>query len=201
MQRYMRSEMPFLGVQAPALRRAVREALAEAPPGDWRSAALELWRDAGFREERYAALAIARRHARELRPDDLPLLEELVVTGAWWDLVDPAAKLVARLLPDAAPAMRGWGRDPSLWKRRTAIICQLGRKKATDLALLADCIEPNLGDREFFVRKAIGWALRDLAWTSPAWVDAYVQTHADRLSPLSRREATKHLARLLEPAG
>jgi 3-methyladenine DNA glycosylase AlkD len=84
-----------------------------------------------------------------------------------------------------------------LWKRRISIICQLGFRDATDVALLYDCIEPNLDDREFFVRKAIGWALRDFAWSSPREVDRYVRATADRLSPLSRREATKHLARLL----
>jgi 3-methyladenine DNA glycosylase AlkD len=93
--------------------------------------------------------------------------------------------------------MRRWSRDPDLWKRRVSIICQLGRKDDTDLARLADCIEPNLEDGEFFIRKAIGWALRDLAWTNPAWVDSYVREHGERLSPLSRREAMKHIDRLL----
>ena len=74
------------------------------------------------------------------------------------------------------------------------MICQLGRRGGTDTALLADVITPNLDDREFFVRKAIGWALREYARTDPNWVRAFVRTHEDRLSPLSRREAMKHLA-------
>ena len=80
-----------------------------------------------------------------------------------------------------------------MWLRRSAIICQLGAKADTDTALLATCIEANLGDREFFVRKAIGWALRQYAWTDPGWVHAFVAEHHDALSPLSRREALKNI--------
>ena len=90
--------------------------------------------------------------------------------------------------------MRAWSRDPNLWKRRSSIICQIKRKEATDLVLLRDCIEPNLADPDFFIRKAIGWALRDLAWTDLDTVEDYVARHADRLSPLSRREALKNAA-------
>ena len=80
-----------------------------------------------------------------------------------------------------------------MWLRRTSIICQLGAKESIDLDLLTTCIEPNLADREFFIRKAIGWALRQHAWTDPAWVQDYVRRHEDRLSPLSRREALKNV--------
>jgi 3-methyladenine DNA glycosylase AlkD len=83
-----------------------------------------------------------------------------------------------------------------------AILCQLGARARTDPVLLADCIAPNLGDRAFFIRKAIGWALRDYARTDPAWVLAFVHASGDRLSQLSRREATKHLSgRGHRPAG
>jgi 3-methyladenine DNA glycosylase AlkD len=131
---------------------------------------------------------------------ELPLVERLVIEGAWWDYVDNLAGCVGELLPNdpsLAAAMREWSHDENLWKRRVSIICQLGRKEQTDLVLLYDCIEPNLGDREFFVRKAIGWALRDYAWHDPHEVDRYVRENAERLSGLSRREATKNLARLL----
>jgi 3-methyladenine DNA glycosylase AlkD len=191
MQAYMKSDMPFLGVPAPAVGRVAREQLAGLE--DWRPAVLELWRGAEYREERYAALWLLRRHARDA---DLPLCEELVVTGAWWDHVDSVARVVGALLPGIADDVRRWARDGNLWKRRVSIICQLGRKGDTDLDLLTECVEANAADREFFVRKAIGWALRDYAWHDPRWVAAYVDAHPE-LSPLSRREATKNLARLL----
>ena len=131
--------------------------------------------------------------------ETLPLYEEMVVSGAWWDLVDDVATHKLRELVDDRPAemaahMRAWSRDPNLWKRRSSIICQIKRKEATDLALLRDCIEHNLGDPDFFIRKAIGWALRDLAWTDLDTVEEFVARRAGRLSPLSRREALKNAA-------
>jgi len=88
--------------------------------------------------------------------------------------------------------MREWADDEHLWLRRSAVICQVGAKERTDPVLLADVIEPNLSDRDFFVRKAIGWALRDYARTRPEWVKTFVSSH-ESLSGLSRREALKHL--------
>jgi 3-methyladenine DNA glycosylase AlkD len=83
--------------------------------------------------------------------------------------------------------------DANLWKRRSAILCQLHAKRETDLALLYACIEPSIGSQEFFLRKAIGWALRQYARTDPAEVRHYVTANAARLSGLSRREALKHI--------
>ena len=86
-----------------------------------------------------------------------------------------------------------WSTDPDMWLRRTSIICQLGARESIDLDLLTACIEPNLADREFFIRKAIGWSLRQHAGTDAAWVQDYVRRNEDRLSPLSRREALKNV--------
>jgi 3-methyladenine DNA glycosylase AlkD len=89
--------------------------------------------------------------------------------------------------------MLAWSRGASLWKRRSAILCQIRFKTDTDLDLLYRCIEPSLPSKEFFLRKAIGWALRQHAWTDPAEVRRYVHENEARLSPLSRREALKNL--------
>jgi 3-methyladenine DNA glycosylase AlkD len=86
---------------------------------------------------------------------------------------------------------------PNLWKRRSSIICQVGRRRTIDLRLLYDCIEPNLADRVFFIRKAIGWALRDYAWVDPEEVVRYVALHEAGFSGLSRREALKNAGKLL----
>ena len=193
MQRYMKTEQPFLGVRLPDVRRAVT--LVPAAAG--RETAEELWNAATCREERYAAIALLERGSRAFTKADLPFLERLIVESAWWDQVDPVSRLVGGLLPGIEDELLGWARDENMWKRRAAIVCQRGRRAATDLVLLRACIEPNLADREFFIRKAIGWALRDYAWHDPAWVDRYTRELGDRLSPLSRREATKHLATLL----
>jgi 3-methyladenine DNA glycosylase AlkD len=204
-QAYMKSAMPFRGVPVPQVRRTTRTLLAEHPLGDrlaWHDTVLELWDGAAYREERYAAIALVRdRSAAPFR--DLAALElhrHLVVTGAWWDLVDELAHPVGDVLRvvgrPAADAVRAWSRDEDLWLRRVAILSQLRFGRDTDTALLAECIEANLADREFFVRKAIGWALRDYAYADPEWVAAFVGAAGERMSALSRREATKHLARL-----
>jgi 3-methyladenine DNA glycosylase AlkD len=209
MRAYLKSSMPCLGVATPPRRALVREALADHPPagaGPWLAAVLLLWREAAFREERHAALDLLtdRRAGRWLGPGDLGAVEELVVTGAWWDLVDPVAThtLGGLLLahPDQVrPVVLAWAQADDLWLRRSAIICQVRAKAATDTDLLAACIGANAARREFFLRKAIGWALRDHARTDPAWVAAYLDAHAAELSPLSRREAAKHLPATTAP--
>lgn len=166
----------------------------------WRGLVLHLWRNAEFREERYAALFLAgdRRAARFQTMEALPVYEELIVTGAWWDFVDDVATHRLPVLLQRHPAemrrqMLAWSLCGEMWKRRAAILCQLPLRERTDTSLLAACIEPALGAREFFLRKAIGWALRQYARTDPGWVTAYVRAHADRLNPLSKREALKAL--------
>ena len=204
-QAYMKSAMPYHGVAADDLRRVCRSvfgALQLPSAAVWRRLVLGLWRDARFREERHAAIELTGvRQARPFQtPDALPLYERLIVEGAWWDYVDTIASHRLGALLRAHPAsigraMRAWSRSRDLWKRRAAILCQLGFKRATDLELLYACIEPSLGSREFFLRKAIGWALRQYAWTDSAEVVRYVETHRDRLSPLSVREALKNVGR------
>jgi 3-methyladenine DNA glycosylase AlkD len=202
MRRYMRSEMPFLGVPKPARAMLERRLLAEHPMPN--AEALELavrtlWDEAEYREERYLALALTghRRYTSWLSPDQVPLYRHWIVDGAWWDFVDEIAnRRIGPLLRAHAaqlePVVREWSASGDTWLRRTAIICQLGSKDATDAALLADCIEAAIGEPDFFLRKGIGWALRQYARTDPAWVRAFVNAHPD-LSPLSRREALRRL--------
>jgi 3-methyladenine DNA glycosylase AlkD len=202
-QAYMKSAMPYYGVPAPAQQAIWKRVLPSYPLKDaesWRATVLALWRGARFREERYAAIALTglRAYAPHQTLDVLPLYEELIVSGAWWDYVDLIAGkrvgLLLRLYPTPMKrTLRRWSRDDNIWKRRTAILAQLTFKGDTDLALLYDCIEPNLDDPEFFIRKAIGWALRQYAWTDPAEVQRYVGKHRSRLSGLSRREALKNV--------
>ena len=196
MQAYMKSAMPFRGVPKPertALMRELAPQLDDVTAVE--CAAAELWDDAAYREELYLALALARR----LQPDParLRLIEHWIRTGAWWDLVDEiAVHLVGPLLrvhpARTVPMVRGWMVDADRWLRRTSVIAQLGSRSATDVELLVDAIEANQDDPDFFLRKAIGWALRQHARADPEWVRAFVAAHPS-LSPLSRREALRHL--------
>ncbi|WP_410599112.1 DNA alkylation repair protein [Amycolatopsis sp. lyj-90] len=202
MRAYMKSEMPYLGVQKPARAPLLKRLFAEHPLPDrvsFSTAVLTLWREAEFREERYAAVDLSghRAYARWQDSDLLGLYEEMIVTGAWWDYVDEVAIRrvgpILRAEPETVtPLMLTWAYDEDLWRRRTAVICQVGAKTGTDTDLLTRAVEANIDDREFFLRKGIGWALREYAKTEPDWVRAFVTAHP-ALSTLSRREALKHL--------
>jgi 3-methyladenine DNA glycosylase AlkD len=204
MQAYMKSAMPYLGVSAVPLRALCKAVFADLAWDDgaaWQADVLAIWRGAAFREKRYCAIALTNvRAARAFQTmDALALYEELIVSGAWWDYVDEIAgnRLSLLLKHDPArmkPAMLGWARGDDMWKRRSAILCQLNAKAATDRHFLMACIAPSLGSKEFFLRKGIGWALRQFARTDPDWVRGYVADHEAVLSPLSKREALKHLA-------
>ena len=201
MQAYMKSAMPYRGVPTPPRRTLMKQLLGARPPADratWEATVRALWDDADYREERYAAVDLcAHRSARAWQDAaTVPLYEHLIVTGAWWDHVDAVAiHLVGPILrADPAgvePTIRRWLTDSDRWLRRSAIILQIGAKRATDTGLLVAAIEPNLDDPDFFIRKGIGWALREHAKTDPDWVRSFVANH--ELSALSRREATRHL--------
>ena len=201
MQAYMKSSMPFLGIQTPKLRTACRTVFARFPlesPTAWQAVLEVLWRSAHYREERYAAIELAgyKAYRRFETMTIFPLYEEMITTGAWWDYVDPiAAHRVGSLLSlypsQMKVQMRLWARDKNIWKRRAAILCQLTFKHETDVKLLYECIEPSLTEREFFLRKAIGWALRQYTRVAPEEVIRYVKVHGKDLSPLSQREALK----------
>lgn len=192
----MKSAMPFLGVRVPEARRvATRAAAGMTDAASLRASALELWDGAWHREERYAAMALLAMRPLRGDPALVPVAEHMVRTGQWWDYTDELAHRLADLHEarpaDTAVLVRSWARDDDLWIRRIAILSQLGRGIRLDSALLSDVIEPNRDDEQFFIRKAIGWALREYARVEPEWVRAYVDAHP--LSPLSRREALKHL--------
>ncbi len=202
-QAYMKSAMPYWGVPVPEVRRITAPVFRELDAEGALALAAELWDGAARREERNAAVGALGVRALRGRLDAVPTIERFVLEGRWWDFVDDLAHRVADL-HDAHPAetrelVLSWSVDrrdepvpgAGMWLRRLAIISQLGRKDRVDLELLAAVIDPNVADREFFIRKAIGWALREVARREPEWVRAFAGTHP--LSPLSRREALKHL--------
>ena len=204
-RRYMKSAMPYYGIPAKPFRKACKEVFARHPLSGfeaWREAVLVMFRGARHREERYAAIELSglRAYAEHRTMRALPVFEEIIVTGAWWDLVDGVAAhrlggLLRRHPASMKKAMLRWSREDDMWKRRGSILCQLRFKEETDLELLYACIEPSLESREFFLRKAIGWALRQYAWTEPREIVRYVKENESRLSPLSRREALRNIGR------
>ena len=199
-QAYMKSSLPSLGVRVPEVRHIAGWAAREFPPasaGQLRATVRELWRSSTCREERYAAIDLTAHRVLAGDLDMLPVYEEIIRTGGWWDFADGVSGRICGLLSahpgEMSKVLRQWCRDPDLWIRRAAITSQLRAKKTTDPELLAAVIEPNLADREFFIRKAIGWALREYAKTAPEWVEGFVARHSAEMSPLSRKEALRRL--------
>ncbi len=188
----MKSGMPFYGIPMPELRRIVREVAKAHPPSS--DDVLAVWRGATHREERYAAIELSAR----LDPP-WAAYDEMIVTGAWWDLVDGIATGRLWKLPDARAILLGYSTDRNEWRRRAAIIAQVGRGEATDWELLQAIIEPNRADTSFWIRKAIGWALREYAKAAPERVRDYL-ARTD-LPALSRREAERGVEMGLSRAG
>ena len=202
-QRYLRTSQPCLGIGTDRFRRALRPVFEQVSLPDaatWRALVLGLFRGAAYRDEWWASARLAgdRRAGDFQTMESLPMYEEMIVTAAWWDVVDDLAThrlsgILRRHPREMKRTMRAWSRGENLWKRRSAILCQIPLKTETDLDFLYTVIEPSLGSKEFFLRKAIGWALRQYAWTNPDEIVRYVDAHRARLSGLSVREALKNV--------
>jgi 3-methyladenine DNA glycosylase AlkD len=200
MAAYMRDQFVFFGIPAPAQRRLAATALRDLPApseGDVVAFTAACWA-APEREFQYAACDYAVGHVRRCSDRFLDHVRTLLTTKSWWDTVDAlAASVVGPLVrahPPLVAVMDEWIGDEDHWLARTAIIHQLHAKDRTDTARLFDYCARRAGDREFFIRKAIGWALREYSKTDAAAVRQFVAAHPE-LSPLSAREALKWLHR------
>lgn len=201
MAAYMKTDMPFYGVQRPG-RRAVLASVADlrpTTPEEYEAGVLALW-TLPHREEKYLAIDVARHWSEFIQPGALPLYERLIREGAWWDLVDGVAPyLVGRLLLEhreaMTPVLETWIDDPDLWIRRAAIIAQLKHRERTDADMLFRFCLARAHETGFFIRKAIGWALREHSKAAPEAVAAFLAENRNRLSTLSVREGSRVLDR------
>ena len=204
MRAYMLDQFEFLGIRATARRQALRTL---PRMNNWTSTELlalaeALW-DLPEREFQYVAVDLLAKHHKRLDVDSLPRVLQLVQRQSWWDTVDGLAGVVGDILlqarneqPDVQRLMDECLRHANLWVRRVAMLHQLGWKAQTDEARLFRYALKLAPETDFFIRKAIGWALRDHARTRPKAVRAFLAEHALRLSGLTRREAGKHLESL-----
>jgi 3-methyladenine DNA glycosylase AlkD len=204
MQKYMKSTMPYHGVMSPeakVINKEVFDDLAFTDANDWNQTVRSIWDHATHREERYAALYVARSNAGEpyrTQIDALDLYRYLASSGAWWDYIDPLSTShigdVLRAHPgEAKKIMREWSETEDMWLRRCSIICQLASKGSSmDLPFLFSMISRAADRPEFFLRKAIGWALRQAAREFPEEIVRYVKENEAKLSALSVKEALKH---------
>ncbi|MGW0826871.1 DNA alkylation repair protein [Streptomyces sp. NPDC002845] len=196
---YMKDVAPFLGLTTPLRRSLSRTVVADTPrpdEADCTAVALRCWQ-LPEREYHYFAVDYLRRHVKHLSSGFLPVARHLATTVPWWDTVDALAAHVVGGLVAADPGLKAdmdaWIEDDDLWAARTALLHQLRYKQATDAErLFAYCVRQS-GHPNFFIRKAIGWCLREYAKTEPDAVREFVARERARLSPLSVREALKNI--------
>jgi 3-methyladenine DNA glycosylase AlkD len=208
MQAYMKSAMPFWGIAAPRRRALTTDAVKRHPlrsSDELHAAMAALWRDATHREERYAAIdlpMIGRAHRALVSLALRPLIEAMIVEGAWWDHVDAIsggvlAELVRQEPAAMKPVLLRWATGRDLWLRRAAMLCQRKFKGSDfDAELFYQTILPSVGpaglhQHEFFIRKGIGWALRERAYAAPDEVRAFCHGYKAQLAPLTVREALR----------
>ena len=202
MAAYMKTDMPFYGVTSPGRKVVLKEVCSRFDIDDrdtYEEVVRALWAQP-HREEKYLAVGVARRLRRFVVMDSLPLYRDLVVEGAWWDFVDevaahPVGGLWLAHRPEMQILMDRWVEDPDMWLRRTAILGQLRHKAETDAGRLFSYCSARMHEREFFIRKAIGWALREYSKTDPDAVADFLDRNRDELSGLSYREGAKRLVR------
>lgn len=197
MSAYMRNMFAYFGLPTPKRRALSRQFFSgdkKTEEIDW-AFVFECFA-AEERELQYAALDYIERHAKQLTKEDLPKLQRLIETKSWWDTVDCLDAIIGNMaLADKSinAVLLDWSKHDNFWLRRIAIDHQLGRKDKTDTGLLAEIITNNFGQEEFFVNKAIGWALREYSKTNPDWVRAFIAENRERMSALSIKEASKYI--------
>jgi 3-methyladenine DNA glycosylase AlkD len=196
MAAYMQNRFGFLGIPKPALKAIIKPYLKEAKklPLDWDFIEL-CWQKDG-REAQYTALEYLASHDRELTPADLPRLKTMITTKSWWDTVDTLDGFVGELVqkdPSLETVMLEWSKAENIWLRRVSIDFQQKYKEQTNTALLEQILVNNLGSKEFFINKAIGWSLRDYSKVNPAWVSSFIEKYQGKMDKLSIKEAGKYL--------
>jgi len=200
MQAYMKTNMPFYGIPKPAralVERELKERFVPTSADQYRRNVLALW-NLKHREEKYLAIGYARTFKKFVSFEQIDLYRQMIVEGAWWDLVDELAisivgKVVMNDRARLRPTLEKWIEHEDTWLRRAALICQIGHKRETDAEMLFDFCLRRAHEKEFFIRKAIGWALREFAKVEPDAVRVFLAINGEKLSGLSRREAAKHL--------
>jgi 3-methyladenine DNA glycosylase AlkD len=198
MKKYMRGQFEYLGIKSPTFKLLLKQYLAERglpDVSDLDPIVRDLWA-LPQREFQYLATSLIGRLERQLPAKFIQTIEYLLIHKSWWDTVDSLAGGVVGTHFQRYPDVRRkyltkWRTSEDFWLRRTTILFQLGYKQDTDFELLCDIIRENLDSNEFFINKAIGWALRQYAWVNPKAVKKFVK--ATPLHPLSRREAMKHI--------
>lgn len=197
MTAYLKNHFPFLGIKSPLRKQLLKEQFTEYALPEPEQLFDEVWKlyNLSEREYQYAAIALIEKMKKHLTTEDFSALLQLIETKSWWDSVDSIAPhfvghIVKLNREYGEKVMLQWSLSDNMWTNRSAILHQLKFKQQTDTELLFQIIKQHSDSKEFFIQKAIGWALREYAKTDPDYVKSFVERHS--LKPLSTREALKH---------
>ncbi|SHH27740.1 DNA-7-methylguanine glycosylase [Anaerosphaera aminiphila DSM 21120] len=197
MAKYMQNKFEFLGIQSKDRRDLSKDFLKELKSKkeiDWRF--VELCWENEYREFQYIANDYLKMMEKFYKFDDIYRIKELILKKSWWDTIDFLDTIVgemASMYPEHNELILKWSLDENIWLRRISIDHQLLRKGKTDTELLEKIIINNLGQSEFFINKAIGWALRQYSKTNEKWVLDFIEKYKDNMNPLSIREGSKYI--------
>jgi len=201
MQAYMKTVQPFYGVQSKLRKQIFRDAIRKYPiqsQKEWERVILELW-NGTHREEMYQALEVAERYKKYHDESTWQLFEHLLRSATNWDTVDwLSSNLIGRLVEKYRhfeKELWEWSDDDNYWVRRASLLAHLKHKEKINIKLLSQTILKFAHEKEFFIRKAIGWVLRQYSYTDPDWVIQFIENHENKLSGLSKREALKAINR------
>ena len=198
MEKYMRDKFSFLGIRGPKRTELFKKYFPTARKTkeiDWNF--IETCWNKEEREFQYAVVYYLKAMQKFLKKGDISKLKYLVVTKSWWDTVDLLSKIIGDVVnrnKELKTLMLEWSKkENNIWLRRVAILHQLSFKENVDKLLLETILEDNLSDGEFFINKAIGWALRDYSKVNPEWVRKFIEKNRSEMANLSLREASKYL--------
>ncbi|MGP1513054.1 DNA alkylation repair protein [Gemella taiwanensis] len=198
MGKYMRDKFNFLGIRGPKRTELFKKYFPTARKTkeiDWNF--IETCWNKEEREFQYAVVYYLKAMQKFLKKGDISKLKYLVVTKSWWDTVDLLSKIIGDVVnrnKELKTLMLEWSKkENNIWLRRVAILHQLSFKENVDKLLLETILEDNLSDGEFFINKAIGWALRDYSKVNPEWVRKFIEKNRSEMANLSLREAMKYL--------
>ena len=197
MSKYMQDKFSFLGVRGATRTEIYKKYFPDARKTktiDWNF--VENCWNKEEREFQYVVVYYLKAMQKFLKREDISRLKYLIVTKSWWDTVDLLAKVVGSLvirIEGYDQIMLEWSKDSNIWLKRVAILYQLSLKEKVDKQVLDKILVNNLGDSEFFINKAIGWALRDYSKFNPEWVREFIKKNKDNMANLSIREASKYL--------
>ena len=197
MSKYMQDKFRFIGVRGATRTEIYKKYFPDARKTktiDWYF--VESCWNKEEREFQYVVVYYLKAMQKFLKREDISRLKYLIVTKSWWDTVDLLAKVVGSLvirIEGYDQIMLEWSKDSNIWLKRVAILYQLSLKDKVDEIILDKILVNNLGDNEFFINKAVGWALRDYSKFNPEWVREFIKKNKDNMANLSIREASKYI--------